>query len=230
MMCNPRPAPAHACSPDTVQDGIVASARLQQWLAHLIALLVRFIVERSQTGRSRRVIRLLSSCNNRPDLPPGAAQQIAVAPCGQRGKASARMCLRRDIAHPNPPEICSAIIARGRSVPKVRSSRPRHRRHRPAYRRHRSACGLQWRESDRPARRNRRGRQNSGRQCPGEAAGTIRNRQHGIAGTNHRRHQPSPLQTVCVPRPVARRCLHPGSQNAGGLLRGACPATTTRAR
>ena len=135
MMCNARSAPADACAADPDRDGTAASARLPEWLVHVIALVVRFILERSLAGRSSRVVTLPSWWNCRRDLPPGSVQQLAASRRGAFGNAIAWMCRRRGIGpgHPDWPELRRAIIAFGGSVKGFRPGLP--------------ACGLQWWEN-----------------------------------------------------------------------------------
>ena len=131
MMCNAITAPADSCSPDADRTGPDAPARLPEWVVHLIALVVRFILERAVAARSPRV-RLPSWWHYRPDLPPGSVQQLAASRRGAFGNAIAWMCRRRGIGpgHPNWPELSRAIVAFGGSVKGFRPGLP--------------ACGLQW--------------------------------------------------------------------------------------
>jgi len=131
MMCNAITAPADACSPDSDRTGLDAPARLPEWVVHLIALVIRFMLERAVAARSPRV-RLPSWWHYRPDLPPGSVQQLAASRRGAFGNAIAWMCRRRGIGpgHPNWPELSRAIVAFGGSVKGFRPGLP--------------ACGLQW--------------------------------------------------------------------------------------
>jgi hypothetical protein len=127
--------PADACSPDANRDGTGASARLPEWLVHLIALMIRFVLEHTLAGRSRRPVTLPAWWNYRRDLPSGSVQQLAAARRGHFGNAIAWMCRRRGIGpgHSDWPELRCAIIAFGGSVKGFRPGLP--------------ACGLQWWEN-----------------------------------------------------------------------------------
>ena len=135
MMTTARSAPADACSPDANRDGTGASAGLPEWLVHLLSLVIRFLLEHTLTGRSRRAVTLPSWWNHRRDLPAGSVQQLAASRRGHFGNAIAWMCLRRGIGpgHPNWPELRGAIIAFGGSVKGFRPGLP--------------AWGLQWWEN-----------------------------------------------------------------------------------
>ena len=134
MIHDPLPPPADAYAPDANRAGTDASARLPEWLVHLIALVIRFILERSLAAGSRRTS-LSSWLNYRPDLAPGSAQQLAAATRGAFGSAIAWMCRRRGIGpgHPKWPELSRAIVAFGGSLDGFRPGLP--------------ACGLQWWEN-----------------------------------------------------------------------------------
>jgi hypothetical protein len=134
MMSNRLTFPANAYSPDADRDGTDASARLPEWLVHLIALVIRFILERSLAARSRRCT-LPPWWHDRPDLPAGSVQQLAAWRRGAFGNAIAWMCRRRGIGpgHPDWPYLCHAIVAFGGSVQGFRAGLP--------------ACGLQWFEN-----------------------------------------------------------------------------------
>ncbi len=131
MMSNAITAPADAYAPGADRDGTNASARLPEWLVHLMALVIRFIVEHSLAARTRR-FSLPSWWHYRPDLPPGSVQQLAASRRGAFGNAIAWMCRRRGIGpgHPDWPELSRAIVAFGGSVAGFRAGLP--------------ACGLQW--------------------------------------------------------------------------------------
>jgi hypothetical protein len=131
MMSDPLITPADACAPDADRAGPDASARLPQWVVHLLALVIRFILERTLAGRSG-CSRLPSWWHDRPDLPPGSAQAEAAAVRGTFGTAIAWMCQRRGIGpgHPDWPELSRAIVAFGGSLKEFRFGGP--------------AWGLQW--------------------------------------------------------------------------------------
>ncbi|HVC60547.1 MAG TPA: hypothetical protein VND19_09340, partial [Acetobacteraceae bacterium] len=71
MMHDPLTTPADACAPDADRAASDAPARLPEWVAHLLALVIRFMLERmlaTCSGRSR----LPSWWHDRPDLPPAS--------------------------------------------------------------------------------------------------------------------------------------------------------------
>jgi hypothetical protein len=117
MMRDPLTPPADAYSPDADWAGQDASARLPEWLEHLLALVMRFVLERLFAARSRRSP-LPSWWRDRPDLPPGSTQAEAASVRGSFGNAIAWMCLRRGIGpgHPDWPELSRAIVAFGGSL------------------------------------------------------------------------------------------------------------------
>jgi hypothetical protein len=135
MIPNALSVPADACSPDANRDGTGASTRLPEWLVHFIALMIRFLLEHTLAGRSRRPVSLPIWWNYRRDLPSGSVQQLAASRRGHFGNAIAWMCRRRGIGpgHPDWPELRGAIIAFGGSVRGFRPGLP--------------ACGLQWWEN-----------------------------------------------------------------------------------
>ena len=134
MMTNAPTAPADAYAPGADRDGTDASTRLPEWLVHLIALVIRFILEHSVAARTHR-FRLPSWWHYRPDLPPGSVQQLAASRRGAFGNAIAWDCRRRGIGpgHRDWPELSRAIVAFGGSVAGFRAGLP--------------ACGLQWWEN-----------------------------------------------------------------------------------
>ena len=126
MMHDPLTIPADASSPDAnragpdasarlPQDraGEAASARLPEWLAHLLALVIRFMLRR-MSRRSR------PPCwwHDRPDLPAGSIEALAASIRGPFGNAVAWMCLRRGFGpgHPDWPYLARTIVAFGGSV------------------------------------------------------------------------------------------------------------------
>ena len=127
-------APAQASSPDPDRAVPNASTRLPEWVVHLIALVIRFLLERTLAHGSRRA-RLPSWWHDRPDLPPGSAMALAASIRGSFGNAIAWMCLRRGIGpgHPEWPELSRAIVAFGGSLKGFRPGLP--------------AYGLQWWEN-----------------------------------------------------------------------------------
>jgi hypothetical protein len=123
MTCHPRTAPADAHSPDA--DRATPDAHLPGWVVHLIALVIRFILQRSFAPRSRRA-RTRSWWNQRLDLPLGSSQAIAAAIRGEFGNAIAWMCHRRGIGpgHPDWPELSRAIVTFGGSLDEARPGLP----------------------------------------------------------------------------------------------------------
>jgi hypothetical protein len=132
MMPDPLTAAANAHSPDADRAG--PDAPLPEWVVHLLALVIRFILQCSHVGRSHRS-RLPSWWHQRPDLPPGSIQALAASIRGEFGNAIAWMCRRRGIGpgHPDWPELSRAIVAFGGGVKGARPGLP--------------ACGLQWWEN-----------------------------------------------------------------------------------
>ena len=134
MMTTTLSAPADAYSPDPDRDGTGASARLPGWLAHIIALVIRFLLERTLTGRSRHAASLPSPWHDRPNLTSCSVPQRTTARRGHFGNTIAWTDLRRgtDPAHPNCPDPRDAIIAVRGSIKRFRPGLPARR--------------LQWRE------------------------------------------------------------------------------------
>ena len=134
MMCDPLTIPADARAPDADRAAPDASTRLPEWVVHLLARIIRFMLERMLAGRSGRS-ELPSWWHDRPDLPPASAQALAASTRGPFGNAIAWMCLRRSIGpgHPDWPYVARTIVAFGGSVKGFRAGLP--------------ACGLQWWEN-----------------------------------------------------------------------------------
>ena len=125
MMRDPLTIPGHAASPDADRVGQDAFARLPEWVVHLIALVVRLILERTlaaNTGRSG----LPSWWHDRPDLPLASMQALAASIRGAFGNPIAWMCRRRGIGpgHPDWPELSRAIAAFGGSATGFRAGAP----------------------------------------------------------------------------------------------------------
>jgi len=134
MMHDPLTTPADACAPDADRAAPDAPALLPEWVAHLLALVIRFMLERMLAACSGRS-RLPSWWHDRPDLPPASAQALAASTRGPFGNAIAWMCQRRGIGpgHPDWPYLARTIVAFGGSVKGFRAgARP---------------CGLQWWEN-----------------------------------------------------------------------------------
>ena len=134
MMCNALPAPADTCSPDANRVGPGAPARLPEWLAHLIALVIRCALGRMFAARPC-CSALPSWWHDRPDLPLGSAQALAASRRGAFGNAITWMCRRLGIGpgHPDWGYLSRSIVAFGGSVAGFRAGLP--------------ACGLQWWEN-----------------------------------------------------------------------------------
>ena len=132
MMTDPLTAPVHASSPDADRAG--PDAPLPEWVIRLIALVIRFNLQRSLAARSRRA-RLPSWWHDRPDLPPASIQALAASIRGQFGNAIAWMCLRRGIGpgHADWPYLARTIVAFGGSLERFRAGDP--------------PWGLQWWEN-----------------------------------------------------------------------------------
>ena len=117
MTHDPLTSPADAYSPDADRAGPDAPARLPEWVVHLLAVVIHFILSRTLAAHGRRSP-LPSWWQDRPDLPPISAQALAAAVRGPFGNAIAWMCLRRGFGpgHQDRPELSHAIVAfRGRT-------------------------------------------------------------------------------------------------------------------
>jgi hypothetical protein len=116
MKHDPLTTPAHNRAPDANRAGSDGSACLPEWVVHLIALVVHFMLRRmlARSGRAR----LPSWQHDRPDLPPGSAQALAASVRGPFGNSIAWMCLRHGIGpgHLDWPGLSCAIVAFGGSV------------------------------------------------------------------------------------------------------------------
>jgi hypothetical protein len=125
MMRDPLTTPANTGSPDADRAGPDASARLPEWLVHLIALVVQFMLRRMIAAQLRRS-GLSFWWHDRPDLPAGSTQSEAASIRGPFGRSIAWMCRRRGIGpgHPDWPELARAIVAFGGSVKGARPGLP----------------------------------------------------------------------------------------------------------
>jgi hypothetical protein len=123
MTPHPLTAPADAASPDADRDG--PDVRLPEWVVHLLALVIRFILLCRIAAHSRRA-RLPYWGHDRPDLPPASAQALAASARGAFGNAIAWMCRRRGIGpgHPDWPYLSRAIMAFGGSIKGARPGLP----------------------------------------------------------------------------------------------------------
>jgi hypothetical protein len=125
MMRDPLTPPADAVSPDADRAGPDASARPPEWLVHLIALFIHFMLKRMLAAQLRRS-RLSFWQDDRLDLPAGSTQSEAASIRGPFGRSIAWMCRRRGIlpGHPDWPELARAIVAFGGSVKGARAGLP----------------------------------------------------------------------------------------------------------
>jgi len=133
MSIDPLTSPAQADSPDPDRAGPDASASMPEWLVHLFALVIRFILEHSAAARARRGIP--AWLTYRDDLPPGSTQQLAASIRGEFGTAIEWMCLRRGYGpgHKDWPYLSRMIVMFGGSLRRFRPGAP--------------AYGLQWFEN-----------------------------------------------------------------------------------
>jgi hypothetical protein len=124
MTHDPRATPANARTPDSDRAGAEASARLPEWVVHLIALVIHFMLRRV-FARSRRS-GLPSWQHDRLDLPAGSAEALAASVRGSFGNSIAWRCLRHGIGpgHPDWPELSRAIVAFGGSIKGFRAGAP----------------------------------------------------------------------------------------------------------
>ena len=134
MRTDPLPSPADACAPDPDRAGTDASARIPEWLVHLLALIIRFILEHSAAARARRA-GVPVWLTQRHDLPPGSFQQIAAALRGEFGNAIVSMCRRRGYGPGDKdwPYLARMIVTFGGSIDGFRPGLP--------------ALGLVWYEN-----------------------------------------------------------------------------------
>lgn len=130
-MSTRHPAPAEACAPDPNRAGPAAPGSRPDWLIHLIALVIRYILARTLASHTRPT-RLPPWWHAWPDLPPASAQALAASVRGAFGNAIAWMCLRRGIGpgHKDWPALSRAIVAYGGSLRRFRPGMP--------------PLGLQW--------------------------------------------------------------------------------------
>ena len=113
MMSNALSVPADACSPDANRDGTGASARLPEWLVHLVALVVRFLLECTLAGRSRRRVTAIPL----PDLHRVLPLQFLVQPSVvQHREAEARGFDYRAFTRPSVPSLARRIVQRDPAI------------------------------------------------------------------------------------------------------------------
>jgi hypothetical protein len=127
MKRDPLTTPADAYSPDADRAGQDASAPPPEWLVHLLARIICFILEYTLARRSRRSILRLTPCfHDRPDLPLASTQAEAASIRGPFGRSIAWMCRRRGIGpgHPDWPYLSRTIVAFGGSVKGARAGLP----------------------------------------------------------------------------------------------------------
>jgi len=125
-MCSQTTPPAEAYAPDADRAGPDAFAHPPEWLVHILAMLILFLLQHTQAMRLRRFRRTHAWWRDRPDLPAGSAQGHAASVRGPFGRSIAWMCRRRGIGpgHPDWPELARAIVAFGGSVKGARPGLP----------------------------------------------------------------------------------------------------------
>jgi hypothetical protein len=135
-MSTPTPAPAQAFAPYADRASPEASAHPPEWLVRWLTLLILFLTE------PRNAVRLVRSgwrpslrCHDRPDLPPGSAQEYFASLRGAIGNSIRWRCMRYGIGpgHKDWPELSRAIVAFGGSLEGFRPGLP--------------PCGLYWWEN-----------------------------------------------------------------------------------
>ena len=126
---------AEASSPDADRASPDAPTQSPDWLVHLLARFIRFLLQHGLATWRPHSRGVPAWCHDRPDLPPGSAQALAASVRVTFGRAIEWMCRRRGIGpgHPDWPELARAIVAFGGSVHGFRAGLP--------------ACGLQWWEN-----------------------------------------------------------------------------------
>ncbi|HEY1931107.1 MAG TPA: hypothetical protein VGG99_03770 [Acetobacteraceae bacterium] len=97
-------APAEASSPDPDRADPDSPDLMPAWLAHLIALVIVFLLEQFLAARQRRVRRAASKLVDWPALPRDSAQPPAAAMHSQSDHATARPRRGRDAA-PDPADL-----------------------------------------------------------------------------------------------------------------------------
>ena len=117
MTRDPLTPPAGAASSDADRTGEAALAHLPEWLVHLIAMLLHYMLRRVLAARMRNA-QLRAWCHERPDQEPGSAQHLAALIRGAFGNSIAWMCLYDGIGpgHRDWPELSRAILAFGGSL------------------------------------------------------------------------------------------------------------------
>jgi hypothetical protein len=114
-MSAPHTAPAEAYAPDADRAGPDSSAEVPEWLVHLLALLILFLLTHMPAVRRRHNARLRSRQVDRPEHPPGSAQAVDASVRGPFGQAIGRMSRHRGIGpeHKDWPDLSRAIEAFG---------------------------------------------------------------------------------------------------------------------
>ncbi len=117
-MCSQTTPPAEAYAPDADRAGPDAFAHPPEWLVHILAMLILFLLQHTQAMRLRRFRRTHAWWRDRPDLPAGSAQGHAASVRGPFGRSIAWMCRRHGIGpgHKDWPELSRAIVAFGGSL------------------------------------------------------------------------------------------------------------------
>ena len=135
-MVAPATRPAQAFAPYADRAGPEASAHPPEWLVRWLTLLILFLTE------PRNAVRLVRSgwrpslrCHDRPDLPPGSAQEYFASVRGPFGNSIRWRCMRYGIGpgHKDWPELSRTIVAFGGSLEGFRPGLP--------------PCGLYWWEN-----------------------------------------------------------------------------------
>jgi hypothetical protein len=109
---------AEAYAPDADREASDAPDRMPRWLAHIVALLILFLLEHLAAFRRRRYPGLPSWWTPRTDMAPGSTQELAASVRGPFGNAIAQMARQWGIGpgHKDWPEVSRAIVAFGGSL------------------------------------------------------------------------------------------------------------------
>jgi hypothetical protein len=135
-MSTPTPAPAQAFAPYADRAGAGASAHPPEWLVHWLTVLMLFLTNPLNAVRLLRSGRRPSwRFQNRPDLPPGSAQEYFASVRGPFGNSIRWRCMRYGIGpgHKDWPDLSRYIVAFGGSLEGFRPGLP--------------PCGLYWWEN-----------------------------------------------------------------------------------
>jgi hypothetical protein len=135
-MSTPPPALAQAFAPYADRAGAEASAHPPEWLVHWLTVLILFLTNPLNAVRLLRSGRRPSwRFQNRPDLPPGSAQEYFASVRGPFGNSIRWRCMRYGIGpgHKDWPDLSRYIVAFGGSLAGFRPGLP--------------PCGLYWWEN-----------------------------------------------------------------------------------